>query len=69
MSDAAAHTVTLDPAGAVLSHPAVCADTGTCPFIPAATVLPPAMLAIGGTWTCGLYDGHLILLARVGASA
>jgi hypothetical protein len=62
------HTLDLDGATPALTHPAGC-DPAACPFTAAAGSLPAPMLATGGTWTCDLNDGALILLKRIAAPA
>jgi hypothetical protein len=61
------HVVSLDGGNAYIAHPAGCQDPSACPFTAAAGKLPPPMLATGGTWTCDLNDGSLILLKRIAA--
>jgi|HubBroStandDraft_6_1064221.scaffolds.fasta_scaffold156758_4 hypothetical protein len=62
------HAVCLDGATPALTHPAGC-DPAGCPFTAAAEVLPAPMIAAGGTWTCDLSGGALILLKRIAAPA
>lgn len=59
------HTISLNGDTANLVHPAGCQDPAACPFVTAAAALTPVMLATGGTWTCGLHDGALILHYRI----
>jgi hypothetical protein len=58
------HTVTLGTYAVDLTHPAACLDQDACPYTAAAAAMTLNMLAIGGTWTCGLHGGELIILER-----
>jgi hypothetical protein len=59
------HIVGLDGDSADVTHPAGCQVPDACTFTTAAAAVPPVMLATGGTWTCDLNNGSLILLKRI----
>jgi hypothetical protein len=67
--DSDQHAICLDGAAPALTHPASCPDPAGCPFTAAAGSLSVPVLATGGTWTCDLSDGALILLKRIAAPA
>jgi hypothetical protein len=63
------HTICLDGSTPALTHPATCPDPAACPFTAAAGSVTTPLLATGGTWTCDLNGGALILLKRITAPA